>query len=170
MNRRPRRVKIQVGATVGVIATVITTSLLVYDRFQDGCKVSPGATLDVPRAERALFVDYLDAAGIDPAQYTDAQRRVPGTIIRFRDEIRGLENEEVAVYWSLFEWRTKLPKRRNQLVFARTLSECHASIQRPIWIPAVPANGPVYAEIVLKHGNDELASNRSERFTQASVG
>jgi hypothetical protein len=167
--RRPR-FKIQVGATVGVIATVITTSLLVYDRFQDGCQESPGATLGVPRAEHALFGNYLDAAAIDPAGYTERQLRIPGTIIRFQDDIRGLKNEEVAVYWSLFEWHTKLPKRLNQLVFERTLSDCHASIQRPIWIPALPANGPVYAEIVLKHGDDELASNRSERFTQAHVG
>jgi len=156
-----------VGATVGVIATIITTSLLVYDRFQDGCQESPGATLGAIRAERARFSDYLDEAGIEPAGYTDRQMRVPGTIIRFHDDIRGLENEEVPVYWSLFDARTKEAKRRNQLVFERTLSECHASIQRPIWIPALPPNGPVYAEVVLKHGDDELASNRSERFTQA---
>ena len=168
--RRPR-LKIQVGATVGVIATIITTSFLVYDRFQqDGCQESPGATLAGIRAERAVFIDYLDAAGIDPAAYTERQLAVPGTIIRFQDKIRGLENETVAVYWSLFDARTKLPKLRNQLVFERTLSECGASIQRPIWIPALPASGPVYAEIVLKHGDDELASNRSERFTQAQPG
>ena len=165
------RITIPLGATIGALATVITTSFFVYDRVTgDGCGESRRGTVAAVRADpRATFQDWIDAVGISPKGYTETALATPGAIIRFRGDIWGMENEEIAVHWSLFDARSDLAMARNQSTYERTMTECRDSIKRPIFIPALPGSGPVYAEIVLKHGNDELASDRSENFRQVDV-
>ena len=150
---------------------MITTSFFVYDRVRDhGCAESPRATVAEVRADpQATFRDWIDAVGILPKDYTDEQLVTPGAIIRFRGDIWGLENKKVTVHWSLFDAQSDRALARNQTRYERTLTECRDSIKRPIFIAALPGRGRVYAEIVLKHGNDELASGRSGNFMQANV-
>jgi hypothetical protein len=174
--RRPGRksgITISLGATVGALATVITTSFFVYDRVtvRDDCGESPPAKVTAIEVDpQAKFLNWLDAVGIEPrANYTGAQLDTPGTLVRFRGEVWGMKNERVDVYLSLFEARSGKAKVRERFFYNQPLTECYDSIKKPLFQAAVPASGRVFVQVILKHGNDELGSGTSKEFRQAVV-